>query len=458
VLGEVSRRARAALAILPSLAVALAIGAGPAAAQPCADCLQAGAARVTLEVPTGAPLAGYGALARRLLWPDVLGRHAHTFWFKPAQGERDPLAARALVLEADGRTVAWVAVDLIAVDAAFTTDVARQLRSAGLRPAALIVSASHTHSGPGAFVDSAVLGWLALDRLDVTVRERLVDGVVTAVRQAAAALRPARVAAASVAVPGVVSSRLGRPLDREMVILSVVSAEGAPVSLVWNYAIHGTTLGPRNLRLSADVMGEASRRLEQATGAPALFVNGAVGDVSPARHGEQAAADLGAELAAAAQGALSQTTPLARPTLATGSLAVALPPPSLPVRNCLRGWAPRSLGLPLGSVFPRETTLTAVTVGDVGFVTFPGELQTSLGQDVKRAGGTRLRHTLVAGVSNDYLGYFLSAADYDRPTYLSCSTVYGPRAGACLADAAAGLLVAVAGGEQPPSAQATCER
>src|SRR5439155_1698949 len=88
------------------------------------------------------------------------------FWFRPSEGERDPLAARALVLQAAGIRVAFVTVDLLAVDRAFTADVERRLAAAGVRPLTLVLAASHTHSGPGAFVDSAVLGWLALDRLD----------------------------------------------------------------------------------------------------------------------------------------------------------------------------------------------------------------------------------------------------------------------------------------------------
>src|SRR6185436_15077624 len=71
----------------------------------------AGAARVALQVPAGSPLAGYGAFARRLLIPDVLGRHPHAFWFRPSSGERDSLAARALVLESAGVRVALVSVD-----------------------------------------------------------------------------------------------------------------------------------------------------------------------------------------------------------------------------------------------------------------------------------------------------------------------------------------------------------
>jgi Neutral/alkaline non-lysosomal ceramidase, N-terminal len=449
--GEVSRGASLALA------VALVLLAGPAAAQSCPDCLTAGAARVSLAVPAGAPLAGYGSVARRMLVPDVLGRHAHAFWFKPFDGERDTLATRALVLQSGDARVAWVAIDLLAVDRSFTAEVERRLAAGGTRPVTLIVSASHTHSGPGAFVDSAVLGWLALDRLDSAVREALVTAVVAAVQQADAVQKPARVGAGSVTAPRVVASRLDGPVDPEMLVLKVTTARGAPLALVWNYAIHGTALGARNLRLSGDVMGEASRRLERQLGAPALFVNGAVGDVSPARHGERATTDIGAELAESASAGWARAEAVTGSTLGTGQLKVSLPSPSLSLRNCLRGWMPASFGLPLGSIFPRETALTAVVLGDVGWVTFPGELQTRLGLGVKQAASARLRRALVAGVSNDYLGYFLATTDYQRPSYISCSTIYGPNAGTCLAEAAGTLLGAVARGERP-AASASCDR
>ena len=49
----------------------------------------------------------------------------------------------------------------------------------------------------------------------------------------------------------------------------------------------------------------------------------------------------------------------------------------------------------------------------------------------------------VAGVSNDYLGYFPTAVDYRRASYVACASLYGPEAGARLTEAAAGLLRAV---------------
>jgi neutral ceramidase len=449
----VRREVKRALGL--ALAFALALAAGPAVAQPCADCLAAGAARVSLNVPAGVPLAGYGGTGRRLLLPDVFGRHPHAFWFEPSRGARDPLAARALVLESGSRRVAWVALDLLAVDGAFTAEVERRLQAAGVPPATLILSASHTHSGPGAFVDSAVLGWLAVDRLDRTVREPLVDATVAAIRQADGARRPARLAVASASAPNLTRSRLGQALDDELMVVKVTGAQGEPLALVWNYAIHGTTLGPRNLLLSADVMGEASTRLERELRVPVLFVNGAVGDVSPAGHGERTTAEMGAQLAAVAQAGWTHAEPITRPALTVERTQVALPSAGLSLRNCLRGWAPRGLTLPLASVFPRETTLTAVTIGDTGWVTFPGELQTSLGRGIKRAAG--LRHALVAGLSNEYLGYFVASADYERPTYVSCGSLYGPEAGDCLARVAGTALSAAGRGQRLPSDRASCD-
>ncbi len=100
-------------------AVASAAGGPPKARGAPQEALQAGAAMVPLRVPPGTPLAGYGSSRRRLLVPDLLGLHPHAFWFKPAEGELDAPAARALVLETPTARLTWVTVDLVAVDRSF---------------------------------------------------------------------------------------------------------------------------------------------------------------------------------------------------------------------------------------------------------------------------------------------------------------------------------------------------
>jgi neutral ceramidase len=445
----VSLRALALLVCLACPVIARAEGrARPPAPASRPEPLRAGAAMVPLRVPVGTPLAGYGSIRRRLPVPDLLGLHPHAFWFKPGEGELDAPAARALVLETVTARLTWVTVDLVAVDRAFVDALRQRLEDAGSRPGALVVSASHTHSGPGAFLDSWLMGILAADRFDGEVLRAFLDSVVEAVQRAETGRAPARLGAARIDGPPLTVSRLDQPVDPELVVLKVASPSGAPIALLWNYAIHGTMLGSRNLKYSGDVMGVASRELERRFRVPALFVNGAVGDVSPRHHGPAAAVADGRTLAAAADEAWARATPEPLGALVIRTARVQLPPPAVSLRNCTRRWVPRTLTLPLGRALPRETELIAGTLGETAWVTIPGELQAQLGRTLKEAGQAAGMRAFVAGVSNDYLGYFLTAEDYDRTAYVACASLYGPEAGARLIRAAVDLLQGLAAEDQ----------
>src|SRR5262245_14653922 len=427
------------------------------AAERCADCVSAGAASHTLRVPPGTPLAGYGAMKRRLLFPDVFGRDPHAFWFKPSTGERDPLVARALVLEAGPTRLAWVALDLIAVDGTFMQALEGRLARAGVPRTTLVVSASHTHSGPGAFIDSAVMGFVAVDRFDPDVRDTLVESAVTAIQRADRARTPALAAAVTVTAPAVTVSRLGRAIDPEIVVLKLTALDGSPRALVWNFAIHGTMLSPANLRLSGDVMGLASARLEQKLGVPALFVNGAVGDVSPRRHGEAAMVDTAAALAAAVEDGWTRARPAPVTTLRVAERTVRLPAAAVSLERCFGAWVPSFFAIPLGSAMPRAVSLVAAALGETAWVAFPGELQTALGQAIKREAGARFAPVVVAGLSNEYLGYFMTPDDARAGTYVACAMVYRRTTGRCLTEAAIDLLRGLGGESRSAPAASACD-
>jgi hypothetical protein len=424
-------------------AAGLALGLGLVLASPVAPAAQpvrAGAASVAFPVPAGTPLAGFGSFARRLAFPDVLGRHPHAFWFKPHQGVRDPLGARALVIQGPRARLFWVAVDLIAVDEAFGARVAHRLREVGVPDGTLIISASHTHAGPGAFLDSELMALLAVDRPDRAVQRALVAAVVEAVQRADAAKAPARVGTGAAQVPDLTRGRLGHPVDNEAVVIKVVREDGRPIALVWNFAIHGTSLGRGNLDLSGDVMGVATRRLEATVKAPVLFVNGAVGDVSPKRHGELGVEETGVALAGAVKAVWDRVVPVASPGLELVDQRVALPSAQLSLRSCVGGWVPRWLTVPLGGAFPRQVALTAGRLGTAAWVTIPGELQSVLGEEIKQQGRGPARRVFVAGLSNGYAGYFLRPADYDHVSYVNCASLYGRDGGERLTTAARELL------------------
>jgi hypothetical protein len=430
--GERHRR----LVRLAALVVALAAWPAGALAS-CTDCLLAGAAAVDITVPAGTPLGGYGSLARRLAFPDVLDRHPHAFWLRPHAGQRDRLRARALVLEAGEGRVVWIAADLVAVDRALTSAVTARLGTDGLR-GDVVVSASHTHSGPGAYMKGGLLGALSVDAEDAEVREAVTGALVEAARAAARARRPARVGIGRQPGPDLTVGRLARPVDQDLVVLKVDRVDGTPIAVVWNYAIHGTMLGPKNLELSGDVPGLASLEVERRAGVPALFVNGAVGDVSPRHHGARAMESSARDLAGAVVDLWRRIEAAERGPLRVARAGVELSAPRVSLRNCVGSWVPAGLTLPLGWALPRTAEVLAGAIGTATWVTVPGELQSALGRQLRDGAGAR--PTLIAGLANDYLGYFLTPADHAAPAYVSCASLYGPAAGEQLVEAGRALL------------------
>jgi hypothetical protein len=323
-------RARRALVL-----VALLLAPGtPSAAAPASARLVAGAASVTIDLPSDTPLGGYGGFPRRAWIPDVLGAAPDTFWFRPSTGVHDPIKVRALVLEAAGVRLLWLSLDVVGMDPSLVADLRRRLDQLGLRYAAVVAAATHTHSGPGAFARSSLFEFLALDRESPRVRGRIASGMEAAARQAERRKRPATVGTGRSEVTGITASRVDGPLDHDLGVLKVTGADGRPVAVVWNYAIHGTALGRGNLQLSGDVMGDAGARIEEQLGVPALFLNGSVGDTSPRRRGWDGVASGGKALAAAVV-ALWPRIPADRDQrLEAVAVTALLPPPGVELRNC----------------------------------------------------------------------------------------------------------------------------
>jgi hypothetical protein len=428
------RRAATALGAAALLAVA------PA---PAAPRLLAGAAVVEVKVPGGTPLAGYGGFPRRAWIPDLLGRYPYAFWFRPSQGTHDPIMARGLYLESAGVPLYWLAVDLVGVDPGLVAELTSRMPLGGGQAPIVLVSASHTHAGPGAYADSELFGFAAVDRLAPAARAAVVDALARAARDAAARKGPAGLAAGRAEVTGVAESRIGAPLDESLDVLKVAREDGRTVAVLWNYAIHGTALDRANMLLSADVMGHASALIERAIDAPALFINGAEGDVSPRHRGVAGVRVTGEALAAGALEALRRARPEPDAGLSAVTVRVELPAPALSLRNCLGAWVPQSLRLPLGWALAAWADVAAVAIGRTAWVSIPGELETRLGIEIKAHARPPFERVLIAGLTNDHRAYFLTPGAYGRPSYVSCASLYGAEGGTRLRDGAVTALEAL---------------
>ncbi len=99
----------------------------------------------------------------------------------------------------------------------------------------------------------------------------------------------------------------GAASDTTLVVARMTNDQGGLLATLVNYACHPTTLAWDNTLISPDFVGAMREVVEQATGAPCLFLQGACGDLGPREGfvGDTAVADRhGRQLGFAALSAL----------------------------------------------------------------------------------------------------------------------------------------------------------
>ncbi len=238
--------------------------------------LRAGVAHVDITPPVGQPMWGY------------FGRKS------PSTGTLDPLWARVLVLEAQEKRVALVALDL---GRPFGPASLERLRAAAKESSGIqsvLVVASHTHSGPviqDEYPGGATPDWetAALEKIARAIAEahgRAVDARL-GTGYGVAYIGHNRL---RVNPNGTVTwferntTRVPTaPVDPTVSVLRVDSAQGEPLAILVNYSCHPVVFGSDNLQYSADYPGVMTKTVEQALGGQALcfFLQGAPGDINP---------------------------------------------------------------------------------------------------------------------------------------------------------------------------------
>ena len=257
-----------------------------------------------------------------------------------AEGVHRPFAATAAVftpLAGEGATLALVAVDLGWFQ--YLPDE-RELRTTildrtGLEDEALLINLSHTHAG--ANVNSQLTDKPGGDLIRPYI-EHLTEQIGAAIVDAQAALTRSWVTwgtgrcalATNRDLWDAEAARFAcgynpdAPADDTLVVARVTSENGEPLATLFNYACHPTTLAWRNRVLSPDYIGAAREVLERAFGVPALFLQGASGDLAPRDDyvGETEVADRnGRQLGYAAAAAIESLPPPGTEFVYTGIVA-----------------------------------------------------------------------------------------------------------------------------------------
>jgi hypothetical protein len=214
-----------------------------------------------------------------------------------AEGVHRPMLASAAVLaplEGDAPELVLVALDLgwfpyLPDEHALREDV---LRRSGKAEGTLLINLSHTHAG--ANVNSRLSGYPGAELIKPYLAH-LADQVTLAIEQARQSLAPAWLTFGqgrcelaqnrdfwdAEAQRFVCGYNPGAPADDTLLVARVSGEDGQTRAILFNYACHPTTLAWQNRLLSPDFVGAAREVLERAYGAPALFLQGASGDLGP---------------------------------------------------------------------------------------------------------------------------------------------------------------------------------
>ena len=218
------------------------------------------------------------------------------------------------------------------------------------------------------------------------------------------------------------------PTDKEVLVMKVAKPDGTPVAVAFDYATHGTSLGPHNYTISGDVPGLAEQFVEKILGADVIapvFI-GASGNINPwfrvlpgfntepgwVPESVLLGTFLGEEVVHVYRD-IKQTGPADKIT--TNSAVLQLP--AKPGDDVPAGNDPNSPKMPF--------VITVARLGNVAFVGLGGEVLTEIGMAIKA--GSPCEHTFVITHCNGAAGYLAPKELHVQDGYEVKSSHFAPQ-------------------------------
>jgi len=412
--------------LLVGLAVAWLQAAGITFAADASGPLKAGVAKIDITPDKPVMLSGYAARN------------------KLSTGIHDPLSARAIVFERDGKRLMLITADIIGFGfgRGISEDVRKEvIAECRLEPSDLFLAAVHTHSAPTITLDET-----KGHPNNVEYTKALQPRIVELAKAAVAALAPVEIGIGSGSVPVGVNRRetkinkegkpyidLGRnpagPTDPEVQVVKVMNLDtGTPLAIVFGYATHSTALGQDSYEVSGDIHGLASQFVEKHLGngviVPAFA--GASGNIDPwfrtLPKFETAngwvpepilmSTMLGEEVVHVYRRIQKGS--------ADGPIRSAMKTISLP------GKAREPVKEEPKEIPPTPITITVARLGDLAIVGLGGEIFCEIGREIKKASPFPM--TLVITHCNGSAGYMPTRASYPDGGYEVRGSRFAPGA------------------------------
>ncbi|NLL83752.1 MAG: hypothetical protein GX230_05850 [Lentisphaerae bacterium] len=427
--------------------------------------------------------AGTGVVDITPLKPMFLVGYPHVD--RISQGAHDPLYATALCLKSGGTSLILVSVDILFIEKSTAARCRAAISEAtGVPVENIVITATHTHSGPVTFEYLSMSADPVLPKPDPEYMTQFEAGITVAATTAWRDTKAALLATTTAYVEGVGCNRLSPEAVRDPAagILYVVdAAERKPLAVLMAYAMHPTVLHEDSLLVSSDFPHFTRAVIKKNfPGATVLYHTAPGGNLSPRYHVKgqtfAEAERLGARLGEIVCEALSKLEAAAfesAPVLGAASKLVDLPVRKFPAvgeserlltaavetferlkregaahgpvrtAECVVFGAEERVVLSrtqdegglapwLARALPAE--VQALRIGETNVVALPGELFVEYGLEVKR----RLSgQTVVFSLANGELqGYIVTPEADAAGGYEAACSMFTAEAGRILVEAA----------------------
>ncbi|WP_423127051.1 neutral/alkaline non-lysosomal ceramidase N-terminal domain-containing protein [Gaoshiqia sp. Z1-71] len=336
------------------------------------------------------PLAGYGARKGA-----------------PSTGVHDSLFVKAVALNVGQQTLVFVSADLLIMPPTVIDSASAFLSKKGISRSQLIFSATHTHSGIGAWGPGYV-GKQFAGNENKNLQRWLVSQISQAVVSSVADLKPATIGSGTFQAGAFTRNRLigGLETTNDDFAYLVVEQAGHRKAVIGSFSAHATTLGAENMEISADYPGYWQRKMEATTADLALFFAGSMGSQSPVGEGNgfDKARMIGEALADSLNIHLRQAALTDQITLASVSLKMQLPRYHIRLTNKLN--LSTSLSNKLMPV-PGNVYLQAVRIGNLVWISTPADFSGEYALQLKHTLAAKGFTANVSSFNGSYVGYII---------------------------------------------------
>ena len=348
-----------------------------------------------------------------------------------ASGIHDSLFVKAVAIRVREQLLVLLGSDLLIVPPNISEAVSWIVSERhGINRNQIFFSATHTHSGVGAWSEGyvgkqfagppnpEVINWLTL---------RFSEAIGSAIRD----LKPGSLGSGSFDAPDLISNRLiGEKGEKnsQFVFLVATQDEGKN-AILGSFDAHATTLGGWNMQFSADYPGYWQRKLESNCADMALFLAGSMGSHSPGGKGDkfERSRNIGEALADSVAKYIVRTEMKDSIGLSFLTLKLNLPEFHIRVSDGLR------LRPAIGEkLFPSvgDVCIQAARIGDLIWATTPCDFSGEMAINYKNAMHKEEYRALVTSFNGSYIGYIIPAKYYHLDAYESrLMSWFGPGMG-----------------------------